>query len=134
MSKNTILTLENYREHLTIQPADFHTGYVKGYKYLFTNQPENLVPPTGKEVTLFYLVLEISPIAPSELKVVYIEFVAEGAAITPISYGDGNGYVTKPLSQYTAILDFLKMAKEANTQSEVLLQTNTVNSDVFVLM
>lgn len=133
MDKDPILTLQNYRELLTIQTADVHLGYVTNYRHLFINQPENAVPPTSKIESFFYLILDIEPTLPSNLKVVYIDFVANADTISPVGYSDGNGYVTKPISQYTAILVFLKMAKEANRQPEVLLQTNTVNSDVFVM-
>ena len=133
MDNNRIVTLQNYKEMLTAHSADLHVGHVSNYRHLFINQPENVVPPTGKIDSLFYLILDIRPNEASNLNIVYIDFVADGNAISPVGYIDGIGYVTKPISQFTALIDFLKMAKEANRQPEVLLQTNTGSSDVFVM-
>lgn len=116
--------------------ATLQHGKVTGYNIYFVSQPKGEQPNVKATEATINVRLDIAPSINSQIKFVNMIFVPEAIVYDPCLYVNNSGYVSKPLSQYAALLEVvrIKLSKGyVGPPLEIQFLTGVSSGDIFVI-
>ena len=133
MNKLQPFSPEKFKGVLARQ-GSLQRGFVTAYSNIIVSQPQFAEPPVVVTDAILYLKLDIEPQATSDIISLVIRFEPEQPFYAQVEYSDRNGYASKPISHYNAIMDLLKSADANARRIEVLLQVNDDGRNTLALL